>query len=139
MGVFNGTDFKASIVGTPNKPIADIKDLSITINNEELDITTKDSGGWKRTLAGVRSWSASLTGIINFTEEAGKAGIKSTLALLIARTEIELLFGTVVTGDLSFTGKGLIMDISFSTPVEGVCEWTMEMSGNGPIAIAPIA
>lgn len=137
--VFNGSDFFASIVGTPNKRIADTRDLSISIANEELDITTRDSGGWKRTLAGVRSWTASITGIVNFQEGANSAGIKSMLALAIARNEVELVFGTEETGDLSFTGKGLIMSVDFSTPHEGVCEWTMEVSGNGPIVTAPIA
>lgn len=136
---FNGTDFKVSIVGTPNKPIEKTRDLSIEISDEELDITTRDSGGWKRTLAGVRSWTASLSGVVDFVEGSGKAGIKSLIALVIARTEVELMFGTTATGDMSFTGKGLLLNINFSTPHEGVCEWTADISGNGPITTATVA
>lgn len=139
MAVFNGTDFKASVVGTPNKPIANLRDLSITINNEELDITTKDSGGWKRTMAGVRSWSASATFVLDWQPGLTKVGAADALELQIERDEIELIFGTLTTGDKSFTGKGLLMDISFSTPYEGVCEGTLEISGNGPIVMATIA
>lgn len=136
---FNGTDFKVSIVGTPNKPIEKTRDLSIEISDEELDITTRDSGGWKRTIAGVRSWTASLSGVVDFVEGSGKAGIKTLISQVIARTEVELLFGTTETGDMSFTGKGLLMNVNFSTPHEGVCEWTADISGNGPITTATVA
>lgn len=137
--IFNGTEFKANIVGTPNKPIADTRDLSIEIADEELDVTTRDSGGWKRTIAGVRSWTASLSGVVDFVEASGTSGIRSLIGLAIARTEVELLFGTTETGDMSFTGKGLVLNVNFSTPHEGVCEWTADISGNGAITTATIA
>lgn len=135
---FNGSDFKASIVGTPNKPIQKTRDLSLDIATEELDITTRDSGGWKLTLAGVRSWNASMSGTVDWVEGSTSAGIKSLLTLKLTRAEIQLTFGTTATGDQSFSGHARILDIKFSTPHEGVCEWTAECSGNGPIVMASI-
>lgn len=139
MAKFNGTNFKASITGTPNKTIADSRDLSISVADEELDVTTRDSGGWKETIMGVRSWSASLSGVVDFVEGTNEAGVTSLMNLAIGRAPIALLFGTTTTGDQTYSGSGYIMTVDISAPYEGVVEWTAEISGNGALISAVVA
>jgi predicted secreted protein len=136
---FNGSDFKAYITGTPNKLIQKTRDLSISVTAESLDITTRDSLGWKRNLHGVRSWTASMSGTVDWVEGANAAGLKSMLGFIIGRTEIALEMGTNAVGDSELSGTAKVLDVKFSAPHEGVCEWTAELEGNGPILVATIA
>lgn len=136
---FNGSEFKAYITGSPNKLIKKTRDLSIDVASESLDITTRDSGGWKRNLYGVRSWTFSLSGTLDWVEGMNEVGAKSMLGFIINRTELALEFGTGVVGDQELTGTGKLLSFSLSTPHEGVCEWTAEGEGNGAIVEATIA
>jgi len=136
---FNGSEFKAYVVGTPDKLIAGTRNLSLNVSSEMLDTTTRDSGGWKRNLYGLRTWTASMSGVLDWVEGLNQVRAKSILGLSLNRTQIALLMGTDDTGDEELTGNAKLMDFSLSAPHEGVCEWTAEMEGNGPLATTTIA
>lgn len=136
---FNGSEFKAHIAGTPKKLIAGTRNLSLNVSSELLDTTTRDSGGWKRNLYGLRSWTFSMSGVLDWEEGLNEARAQTILGFILGRTQVDLEMGTDEVGDELLTGKGKIMDFSLSTPHEGTCEWTAEGEGNGALGIATIA
>lgn len=139
MAKFNGSDFIAQIVGTPNKTIADTRDLSISISDAEIDVSTRDSGGWKETLPGQRSWSASLSGVIDYTVLTTESGYQAIQDLAISRAPIQLLFGKNSTGSYQYSGSGYIMSADISATYEDAVTWTAEISGNGPLVATIVA
>jgi len=139
MAKFNGTEFKAYIVGTPNKLIKGTTGLDITVSVAEIDVSTKDSLGWKEIIGGQKSWSASFTGIVDYTEGSDEAGIKALLALEIARTPVTLLFSNGITASQTYTGTGLVLNIDWGAPLEDKVEFTVEIGGSAAITLATLS
>lgn len=136
---FNGSDFKASIVGTPNKTIADSRDLTISTTTATIDVSTRDSQGWKEIIGGQRAWAASLSGIVDYTEGANENGVKALMLLEIQRAAVSLLFGNPATTSQSYAGSGIITSVEISAPYEDAVEWTAEIEGSGPLTLAVVA
>jgi TP901-1 family phage major tail protein len=140
MAKFNGTEFKAAIPGTPNKNIAESRDLSISIDVATIDVSSRDSGGWRELIGGQRSWSASLSGVVEYDEGANEVGVKSLVTLMVARAPIALLFGsTAISDSQTYAGNGIITNVETSAPYEDAVEWTASIEGTGPIVLAEVA
>ena len=94
MAILNGTVFLLKIGGTA---LPDQTEGSISINMETRDITTKDSGGWRELLEGVRSGSISVSGLVDDDGAGGAGGV--LFADLNSRTAQTIIFGLDTVGD----------------------------------------
>ena len=141
MAKFNGTLLGLYIVGSPsNKKIADVTNFDLTVNGEPIDVTTKDSGGWKEILMGLRSWSMSVEGVVDMqVTTASEQGVVELIAAEIARTQIDLIGTNLVTGDKSYAGAGFITNVNVSAPMEGTVTFTCDFEGTGALTPATIA
>lgn len=141
MAIFNGTQFGLYTVGSPgNKKIANVTSNGLTINSEPIDITTKDSAGWKETMVGLRSWGMSVEGIIDFQANTStEEGAVELLTMQLNREMVELVATNLTSGDLSFTGHGVITNVEISAPMEDKVTFTCDIEGSGPITMAEIA
>ncbi|MCF0059936.1 phage tail protein [Dyadobacter chenwenxiniae] len=139
MAKFNGSDFKASITGSPNKAIADSRDLTVSISVATIDVSTRDSLGWRELIGGQRSWTAQLSGVVDYTEGTNEVGVASLVELEVLRAPIDLLFGNTVTGSQTYAGKGIITSVETSAPYEDAVEWTASIEGTGPVVLADMA
>ena len=129
MAIFNGTELGVYIDSTL---IAAATDCSLSLSMETIDITTKDSAGWRELLAGTRSGSISCSGLIDYTD----ASNKDTTDLFVAfenRTSLTLAFqkANEVTGDLAFTCVGFLTSLEQSGGTEDTATYsaTFEISG----------
>ena len=129
MAIFNGTELGVYIDSTL---IAAATDCSLSLSMETIDITTKDSAGWRELLAGTRSGSISCSGLIDYTD----ASNKDTTDLFVAfenRTALSLTFekANEVTGDLAFTCVGFLTSLEQSGGTEDTATYsaTFEISG----------
>jgi len=129
MAIFNGTELGVYIDSTL---IAAATDCSLSLSMETIDITTKDSAGWRELLAGTRSGSISCSGLIDYTD----ASNKDTTDLFVAfenRTALTLAFqkANEVTGDLAFTCTGFLTSLEQSGGTEDTATYsaTFEISG----------
>ena len=129
MAIFNGTELGVYIDDTL---IAAATDCSLSLSMETIDITTKDSAGWRELLAGTRSGSISCSGLIDYTD----ASNKDTTDLFVAfenRTALSLTFekANEVTGDLSFACTGFLTSLEQSGGTEDTATYsaTFEISG----------
>jgi TP901-1 family phage major tail protein len=129
MAIFNGTELGVYIDSTL---IAAATDCSLSLSMETIDITTKDSAGWRELLAGTRSGSISCSGLIDYTD----ASNKDATDLFVAfenRTALSLTFekANEVTGDLSFACTGFLTSLEQSGGTEDTATYsaTFEISG----------
>jgi len=136
---FNGSEFKASIVGTPNKTIADTRSLTVSTTTASIDVSTRDSLGWKEIIGGQRAWTASITGVVDYTEGTNEAGLKAIMILEIARAAVGFLFGSTATGDQTYAGSGIVTSCEVTAEYEDAVEWTMEIEGSGALVLATLA
>ena len=75
MGIENGSAFLLKIGDGGSPPgfatMAGLRTTQLSVNGEAVNVTTKDSGGWRELLsgAGVRSVSVSAAGIFTGSDE----------------------------------------------------------------------
>ncbi len=129
MAIFNGTDLGVYI---DQVLIAAATDVSLTLNAETIDITTKDSAAFRELLPGVRSGSISVSGLIDYVDAANK----DTLNLYDAwenRSVLALKFSkaTLATGEASFSANAFITSLEQSGGTEDTASYsaTFELTG----------
>lgn len=129
MAIFNGTDLGVYIGTTL---IAAATDVSLTLNAETIDITTKDSAAFRELLPGVRSGSISVSGLIDYVDAANKDFI-DLYAAWEGRTELTLKFSkaTLGTGEASFGANAYITSLEQSGGTEDTASYsaTFELTG----------
>jgi len=129
MAIFNGTDLGVYI---DQVLIAAATDVSLTLNAETIDITTKDSAAFRELLPGVRSGSISVSGLIDYVDAANR----DTLNLYDAwenRSVLALKFSkaTLGTGEASFSANAFITSLEQSGGTEDTASYsaTFELTG----------
>ena len=113
--------------------VAGLRATSMTINNELVDITNKDSMGWRELLAdaGVRNMSVSASGVF-------KADIETSLqpeALSGALRNFKLLF----EDGADFTGAWIVESLEYQGDHNDSRQYTVSLQSSGPIAFTAAA
>ena len=129
MAIFNGTDLGVYIGTTL---IAAATDVSLTLNAETIDITTKDSAAFRELLPGVRSGSISVSGLIDYVDASNKDFI-DLYAAWETRAVLSLKFSkaTLGTGEASFAASAFITSLEQSGGTEDTASYsaTFELTG----------
>jgi predicted secreted protein len=135
-GVVNSTLFKLRTGGTPTV-VGDLLDVTLSVNHETRDVTTKDSAGWRELLEGLRSYSLNCSGLLAFdTTNAGTDMIDS----VTNRTLIEWEFGTGVTGDPKYSGEGYVSTLEAGSPGrEDNATYSFTIEGTGAYTVGTYA
>ena len=129
MAIFNGTELGVYIGGTL---IAAATDCSLSLNMETIDITTKDSAGFRELLGGVKSGSMSVSGLVDYNDASNK-DVSDLFTALNDRTSLTLKFGKatpVVGEDFNYSASGFITSIEQSGGTEDTATYsaTFELS-----------
>ena len=108
--------------------VAGMRTTQMSVNGEAVNVTSKDSGGWRDLLsgAGVRSVSVSASGI--FTGSAAELRIKGNA-----------LAGQVDDYELSFEsgerlrGRFLVVRLDYSGDYNGERNYALSLESSGPV------
>ncbi|MEG3176621.1 phage major tail protein, TP901-1 family [Sphingomonas sp. RB3P16] len=111
--------------------VAGLRTTQLSVNGEMVQVTSKDSGGWRALLsgAGVRSVSVSGAGI--FTGSAAELRIKASA-----------LAGTIDDYRLSFesgetlSGQFLVTRLDYAGDYNGERSYTLSLESSGPVVSA---
>ena len=130
MAIFNGTELGVYIGGTL---IAAATDCSLSLNMETIDITTKDSAGFRELLGGVKSGSMSVSGLIDYND-ASNDDVSDLFTALDNRTALTLKFAKanpVVGEDFNYSASGFITSLEQSGGTEDTATYSasFELSG----------
>lgn len=123
---FQGGAAGATVVNRQN-------DVTFNVNMEPRDITTKDSGGWRELLEGLRSYEISISGLLAFNDTlsvyTSSTGID---AVLRARTAQTWILGTGVSGDVKLSGSGYWTSLEVGSPdAEANMTFSATLQGSG--------
>jgi len=92
MAVFNATDAKLYKTGTPDQLITKTRTASFNMTAATIDVTTKDSNGWREILLGLRQASGSVEGLIDYAEGGSELNVDQLTAAFMAREKLSLKF-----------------------------------------------
>ena len=147
MASFNGTLLGVYITdGAPtatDKMIAAAQDVSLSLAMETIDVTTKQSGGWRQLLAGSRSGTMSVSGLIDYSVGANEKNVSELWTAYNARTVLALRFqldpNNDTTGDPQWYASGILTSLEQSAGTEDTATFsaTFELSDIIQKASAP--
>jgi TP901-1 family phage major tail protein len=117
--------------GTPlaYATVAGLRTTQLSVNGEAVNVTSKDSGGWRELLsgAGVRSVSVAGSGI--FTGSAAEVRLKGN-ALAGAIDDYELSF----EGGERMRGRFLVTRLDYSGDYNGERTYTLSLESSGAVS-----
>lgn len=108
--VINSTALKVYVDGTA---VAHCNDASLSFSHSPRDITTKDSGGYRQLLEGLRS--ATMSGSALFAYDSAY-GDEELYALLVGRSECVVRLDTGVSGDRYYSCSARITQLDINSP-----------------------
>ena len=132
MAIENGSAFLLKIGNGVVPPtfatVAGLRTTQMSVNGEIVNVTTKDSGGWRELLsgAGVRSVSVSAAGI--FTGSAAETRLRG-----------HALAGTIDDYELSFEsgerlrGRFLVTRLDYAGDYNGERNYTLNLESSGAV------
>jgi TP901-1 family phage major tail protein len=108
--------------------VAGMRTTQMSVNGEAVNVTSKDSGGWRELLsgAGVRSVSVGASGI--FTGSASETRVK-TNALAGQIDDYELSFES---GE-RLRGRFLVTRLDYSGDYNGERNYALSLESSGPV------
>ena len=109
--------------------VAGMRTTQMSVNGEAVNVTTKDSGGWRELLsgAGVRSVSVSGSGI--FTGSAAETRLKANaLGGLIDDYELSFESGE------RMRGRFLVARLDYAGDYNGERTYSLSLESSGPVA-----
>lgn len=122
---FSGRELRISRDGTP---FALARSDDFTVSREVVDVTSKDSAGWRTLLpsAGVTSITGSIAGICNdgVLVTAATTGSETLVAHTIAVASVAVFFGDFKLSSFALTGSH-----------DGAVEFTASIENSGAIAV----
>ena len=137
MATFNGTLLGVYITsGAPpvTRMIAAAQDVSLSLSTETIDVTTKQSGGFRQLLAGLRSGSMTVNGLIDYSVASDEQNVSELWTAFSNRSELDLRFqkdeDNDVSGDVQFFAKGRLTSLEQSAGTEDTATFsaTFELS-----------
>jgi TP901-1 family phage major tail protein len=135
MGAEKGSAFLLKVGDGASPPayatIAGLRATQLSVNGEAVNVTSKDSGGWRELLsgAGVRSVSVSASGI--FTGSAAELRLKaSALGGLIDDYELSFESGE------RLRGRFLVTRLDYAGDYNGERTYALSLESSGAVGAA---
>lgn len=132
MTAYNGNSFlfKIGTSGTAGTTIANLRTASFQVNNEIIDITDKDSSGWRTILdaAGRKQVSITASGVLT---DSTTIDAQFTRSINGSLGTYGLLFGD---GD-ALDGVFKLTTLSGEGPVDDAQTWSVSLESSGAVTL----
>jgi hypothetical protein len=135
MALINGTNLVIKVGGVA---ILKATTASLELSVDMPDATTKDSAGWAEFFAGVRSFTLSTDGLIDYATAAA-VETDELVAMLIARNTVAVTFGTSTAGDMLLSGNAYVSSISQTADMESPSGFSVTFQGTGALTQSTVA
>ena len=138
MAIFNGTDLilkvSPSSGGTEAK-LMHSQNVSLSMNVDTIDISTKDSSGFRDLLGGQKSFSLSADGLMDFNSAGTDTEVDELFDQMFGRTAVTFTFtlAATATGDYTYSGSGFLTSLEISGGTEDAPVYSCTIDGSGTL------
>lgn len=95
--------------------ITNLQNVGLSVNGAMIDVTTKDSAGWKEVIPGLKSGTMTGSGIVDFSAAFPPSTIFTKLA---AGTSCAVIFYDSIVADKSYTCSGYYSKLDYKAGTE---------------------
>ena len=117
MAVYNGT---AQILKMNGTQIAELTNVTMSMNQDVFETTSKESGGWKEIMPGLRDITYTAEGLADF--QSSNKDLADIFAAYTANppASVQIIWTDNVSGDKSVSQTAYITSCEVSAPMEDV-------------------
>tara|TARA_R100001224_G_scaffold22468_1_gene11536 strand:+ start:224 stop:649 length:426 start_codon:yes stop_codon:yes gene_type:complete len=136
MAIFNGTDLILKVSpsdGGTEAKLMHSQNVSLSMNVDTIDISTKDSSGFRDLLGGQKSFSLSADGLMDFAGVAGDTEPDELFDQMFARTAVTFTFALATPAGYTITGSGFITSLEISGGTEDAPTYSCSIEGTGAL------
>jgi TP901-1 family phage major tail protein len=118
--------------GTTYTRVGELRDITLHVEADKIDASSKDSAGWREFLLGMKSWSGTAGGLFVDADVAQDA----LYAALENGTKVKLRFRpqAATSGKKQWVGDAMIMSYEIGDPMDDAVAVTIEFTGSGALA-----
>jgi predicted secreted protein len=124
-GSVNGT---AIILKVGSTQIAKLKSNTLKVSRAAIDVSNKDSGGWKESIYGQGSGGFDFDGVFS---EDGTWGFDEAYAAMVAKTVLTVLWTSATTGDKTYTASCILTSVTAAAPMEDAATFSGSLEFTG--------
>ena len=138
MAIFNGTDLVLKVQAV-NGAADEFKlmhstSCTLSMNVDTIDISTKDSEGFRDLLGGQKSFSLSADGLMDFTSTLSTTDPDELFTNMMNRTSVTFTFALDVQSGYKYTGSAFITSLEVTGGVEDAPTYSVSLEGTGEIS-----
>ena len=123
-----GLDILIYINGTE---VGGQRGASLSMSADELDVTDKNTTGYKKYLVGLKEWSISCDGLV----VNGEDGYEALFNAFIAGDVVEVQFKHKTNNSFGYKGKMVIASMDFDAQYEDALTYSCELKGADDLEI----
>ena len=136
MAIFNGTDLVLTLSSTSGG--SEFKTLhatscSISMNVDTIDVSTKDSAGFRDLIGGQKSFSLSADGLMDMDGVAADTEPDELFTQMMNRTAVTFTFALATPAGYKYTGSGFITSLEITGGVEDAPTYSVSLEGSDAI------
>ena len=138
MAIFNGTDLVLKVQAV-NGAADEFKlmhstSCSLSVNADTIDVSTKDSQGFRDLIGGQKSFSLSADGLMDFVSTGTSTDTDELFTNMMNRTSVTFTFALDVQAGYKYTGSGFITSLEISGGMEDAPTYSVSIEGTGQIS-----
>lgn len=120
--------FNCSLVAG-SQTIGKGRDVSLDMSATEIDVTTRDSSGWKEFLQGLKEWGATVDQLWVPTD----AGLQALRDAYLSGNELSVVF----TDDdgWGFSGTAIVTGLGKPEPLDDAVALNVTLKGTGALSV----
>ncbi|MGM0504717.1 MAG: phage tail tube protein [Bacteroidota bacterium] len=108
---------------------------SLSLGKNLIDVTSKDTGSFEKSIAGRKNWSISCDGMVAYD---AAYGYEDLFDAWLNDTELSVKFSTEESDDIYFTGTCLIESLEKNAPSGDKTTFSVTLRGISAIAKATV-
>lgn len=131
-GALNGD---ASLFTLDGKEVAKITSYSLTMDENQIGVTNKQSGRWQENIGGTRNWEMSCEGIYDIgASDDGYAGAAELADAVVNGSEVAVVFEVATaTDDDKFTGTARVSNVTVDSNHNEGITYSCTLTGTGTL------
>ena len=139
MAIFNGTDLILKV--SPSQGGTDVKlmhstSVSLSVNVDTIDVSTKDSAGFRDIIGGQKSFSLSADGLMDFATGGSDTEVDELFTQMLGRTAVTFIFGISDPSAYNMSGSGFITSLEVTGGVEDAPTYSVTIEGTDTLTVA---
>ena len=124
---------KINTTGTTYVTVGGLRSTSITLNDEAVDVTNKDSSGNRTLLADGGVFSMSISGSGVFTDSAAEEAMRAAMNAATFKN-----FQVIIPDFGTYTGAFMVASLEYAGEFNGEVTYSVSLESSGAITYATV-